>query len=149
MSGSQTSLVLTVRLVYPFPCAVLSRSVVSDPLGPHGLQPARPLCPWGFSMQEYWIGLPSSPPGDLPDPRIKPKCRALQADSLPIEPPGKPNHPPSHHYYLPPTTLEILFINSSDVFSRASLFLHRDDFFLFFRNITHVSEAIYLNIPLY
>ena len=41
-------------------------------------------------MQEYWIGLPSSPPGDLPDPGIKPKCPALQADSLPIEPPGKP-----------------------------------------------------------
>ena len=22
----------------------------------------------GFSWQEYWSGLPSSPPGDLPDP---------------------------------------------------------------------------------
>ena len=30
-------------------CAVLSRSVVSDSLLPHGLQPARLLCPWGFS----------------------------------------------------------------------------------------------------
>ena len=26
----------------------------------------------GFSRQEYWSGLPSPPPGDLPDPRIKP-----------------------------------------------------------------------------
>ena len=25
-----------------------------------------------FSKQEYWNGLPSPPPGDLPDPRIKP-----------------------------------------------------------------------------
>ena len=26
----------------------------------------------GFSKQEYWSGLTSSPPGDLPDPGIKP-----------------------------------------------------------------------------
>ena len=25
----------------------------------------------GFSRQEYWSGLPRSPPGDLPDPRIE------------------------------------------------------------------------------
>ena len=25
----------------------------------------------GFSMQEHWSGLPCSPPGDLPDPRIE------------------------------------------------------------------------------
>ena len=26
----------------------------------------------GFSMQEYWSGLPCPPTGDLPDPRIEP-----------------------------------------------------------------------------
>ena len=26
----------------------------------------------GFSRQEYWSGLPCSPPGDLPEPEIKP-----------------------------------------------------------------------------
>ena len=26
----------------------------------------------GFSRQEYWCGLPCSPPGDLPDPGIEP-----------------------------------------------------------------------------
>ena len=26
----------------------------------------------GFSRQEYWIGLPYSPPRDLPNPRIEP-----------------------------------------------------------------------------
>ena len=26
----------------------------------------------GFSRQEYWSGLPCSPPGGLPDPGIKP-----------------------------------------------------------------------------
>ena len=38
-------------------CAVLSRSVVSNSLRPHGLQPIRLLCPWRFSRQEYWIEL--------------------------------------------------------------------------------------------
>ena len=28
----------------------------------------------GFSRQEYWNGLPCSPPGDLPDPGIEPMC---------------------------------------------------------------------------
>ena len=27
---------------------------------------------YGFSRQEYWSGLPCPPPGDLPDPGIKP-----------------------------------------------------------------------------
>ena len=35
-----------------------------------------------------WIAIPS--PGDLPNPRIEPGSPALQADSLPSEPPGKP-----------------------------------------------------------
>ena len=38
-----------------------------------------------FSGQEYWSGLPFPPPGDLPDPGIKPVFPALptlQADSL-------------------------------------------------------------------
>ena len=42
-----------------------------------------------FSRQEYWSGWPCPPPGDLPDPRIKTKSPALQADSLPSEPPRK------------------------------------------------------------
>ena len=30
-----------------------------------------------FSRQEYWSGLPFLPPGDLPDPGIKPMFPAL------------------------------------------------------------------------
>jgi len=45
----------------------------------------------GFSRQEYWSGLPCPPPGDLPNPRVKPRSPALQADSLSDEPPGKPS----------------------------------------------------------
>jgi len=50
------------------------------------------LCPWGFSRQEYWSGLPCCPPGDLPNPGIKPRSSTFQADSLPTEPPGKPKN---------------------------------------------------------
>ena len=44
----------------------------------------------GSSRQEYWSGLPCPPPGDLPDPGIRPGSPALQVDSLLSEPPGKP-----------------------------------------------------------
>ena len=44
----------------------------------------------GFSKQEYWSGLPFPSPGDLPNPGIKPRSPALQADTLSSEPPGKP-----------------------------------------------------------
>ena len=55
----------------------------------------------GFSRQEYWSGLPFLSLGDLPDPGIKPRSPALQADALTSEPPGKPqkahgNHPFDH-----------------------------------------------------
>ena len=43
-----------------------------------------------FSRLEYWSGLPFPSPGDLPDPGIKLRSPALQADSLPPEPPGRP-----------------------------------------------------------
>ena len=39
----------------------------------------------GFSRQEYWSGLPFSPPGDLPNPGIKPESPSLQADYLLFE----------------------------------------------------------------
>ena len=42
----------------------------------------------GFSRQEYWSGWPCLPPGDLPNPGIKPRSPAVQVDSLPSEPPG-------------------------------------------------------------
>ena len=43
----------------------------------------------GFSRQENWSGLPFPSPGDLPDQGIEPRSPALQANSLPTEPPRK------------------------------------------------------------
>ena len=69
----------------------VSHSVMSNSLPPHGLQPARHLCPWNFPSKSYWSGLLFPPPGDRPYPRIEPRSPSLQADSSPSEPPGKPN----------------------------------------------------------
>ena len=41
----------------------------------------------GFSRQEYWVGLPFPSGGDLSHPEIEPSSPALEADSLPSEPP--------------------------------------------------------------
>ena len=71
--------------------AVLSLSVLSGSLRPHEPQPTRLLCPWGFSRQEYWSGLPCPTPEDLPNLGIEPRFPALQKDSLPSGSPGKPN----------------------------------------------------------
>ena len=45
-----------------------------------------------LSRPEYWSGYPFPSPGDLPNPGIKPRSPALQADSLPAEPQGKPKN---------------------------------------------------------
>ena len=69
-----------------------ARSVVSDSLQPHRLYPARLVCPWDFSSQEYESGLPC-PPAGVPDPEIKPTSSAspaLQTDSLPLSYQGSP-----------------------------------------------------------
>ena len=65
----------------------LSRSVVSNSAAPWTVACQAPLS-MEFSRQEYWVGLPCPPPGDLPNPGVEPGSPTLQADSLPSEPPG-------------------------------------------------------------
>ena len=43
----------------------------------------------GVSRQECWSKLPFPSPGDLPDPGIKARSPALQADALTSEPPDQ------------------------------------------------------------
>ena len=54
------------------------------------------MTPWTvqsmeFFRPEYWSGEPFPSPGHLPNPGTEPRSPALQADSLPAEPQGKPN----------------------------------------------------------
>ena len=46
-----------------------------------------PLC-LGFPRQKYWNGLPFPPPGNLPDPGMKPKSSALAGGFFTTKPPG-------------------------------------------------------------
>ena len=52
--------------------------------------PVHQIQSMAFSRPEYCSGLPFPSPGGLPNPGIKPRSLALQADSLPFEPPGTP-----------------------------------------------------------
>ena len=45
---------------------------------------------YGILQARILGGVPFPSEGDLPNPGIKPRSPALQADSLPSEPPGKP-----------------------------------------------------------
>ena len=68
-----------------------SRSVVSHSVSPWTIAHRAPPS-MEFSRQEYWSGLPFPSPGGLPDPGIEPRSPALQANTLPSEPPGKYPH---------------------------------------------------------
>ena len=61
-------------LCNPMDCGLPGSSV-------HGILQARIL---------EWVAVPFS--GDFPNPGIEPRSPALQADSLPAEPPGKPKN---------------------------------------------------------
>ena len=55
----------------PLFLCMLSHSVMSTPLQPHGLYHLT-LLSMEFSRRDYWNGLPFPPTGDLPDPGMKP-----------------------------------------------------------------------------
>ena len=52
--------------------SVLSHLVVFDSWWLNGLVAHQVPLPMGFSRQEYWIGLPCPPQGDLSNPGIEP-----------------------------------------------------------------------------
>ena len=70
-------------LLVPLLLWLLSRSVMSDSLRPHGLC-SQALLSMGFNKQEDRSGLPFPPPGDLSNPGVETKSPSLQADSLPL-----------------------------------------------------------------
>ena len=60
---------------------------MSDSLSPQGL-----CSPWNSPGQNTGVDSLSLTPGDLLNLRVKPRCPALQANSLPAEPQGKPKN---------------------------------------------------------
>ena len=74
----------------PSSCAVLTDSIMSDSATPW-TEPTRLFCSGDSpGKNTEGSGLPCPSPGDLSNPGIKPRSPALQADSLPGEPQGKP-----------------------------------------------------------
>ena len=81
---------LCFPLSFIFKCYyVLSHSVMFDCLQPHGLRPARLLCPWNFSGKNTGMGCHFLFQGIFPTQGSNLYLRLLhwQADSLPQVPP--------------------------------------------------------------
>ena len=53
-----------------------------------------------FSRQEYWSGLQSPSPGDLPNPVIEPGSPALAGEFFTTEPSGEPIGHMGHSHLL-------------------------------------------------
>ena len=102
----------------------------------HGLELSRLCCSWGFSRQEYWSGLPCPPPGDLPNPGIEPRSLALQEDSLPSEPPGKPAMNIGLHISFHISRIFLNFILGC--ISRSGIFWSYDSFLFSFLRKIHI-----------
>ena len=64
---------------------------MSDSLRSYGLWTAKLQDPWTSQGKNSGVDNHSLLQGDLPDPGIEPGSPALQADSLPSEPPRKPS----------------------------------------------------------
>ena len=68
-------------------------------------QPCLFVTPWTIQSMEFfrtecWSGQPFPSPGNLPNPRIEPRFPALQADSIPAEPQGKPKYGDRGEIYI-------------------------------------------------
>ena len=74
----------------PLKVKSVSHSVTSDSFVTPWIVTRQAPLSMGFLRQEYWSGLWFSSPEDFPNPGIKPRSPALQADSLLSEPPGEP-----------------------------------------------------------
>ena len=99
-SAGDTAQLLVRHLCVRVRVCVHMCSVMSNYLRPHGLYPARLLCPWDFPGKNTGVGcrflLQDISPTQGSNPRLL--CHLhWQADSFPLGPPGKPpalNHPP-------------------------------------------------------
>ena len=92
---------------------------------PMKCEPNRVLWHWGFSRQEYQSGLLCPSPGDLPNPRMKPRSLGCQAVSLIAEWPAKPLNTEVGSLSL----LQGIFLTQEQILDFIKLFfrIYRDD----------------------
>ena len=76
--------------VLPLWGKLFSRSVLSDSLWPHGLQPTRLLCSWDSPGKSTGAGCHFLLRGIFPTQVIEAVSRALKTDSLPLSRQGRP-----------------------------------------------------------
>ena len=74
-------------MFYDVKVKLLSYSVLSNSLKPHGLQPARLLCPWDSPGKSNGVGCHSLLQGIFLTQESNPGIPHCRADSLPSEPP--------------------------------------------------------------
>ena len=75
------------------PLCVFNHSVMSDSLWTPWTVACQVPLSMGFPREEYWSGLPSPPPGDLPNPGLKLMSSVsleLASGFFTTKPPGKP-----------------------------------------------------------
>ena len=90
----------------------------------------------GFSRQEYWSGLLFPSPGDLLDPRIKPKFAALAGNQLPVSHLGSPNC----------AAIEMLsYFRENNGFWYLMLFLTENLSIIYFAYVTFLMISMYIS----
>ena len=98
-----------------------------------------------FSRQEYWSGLPFSPPGNLPDPGIKPTMPvdpALEADFLPLSHWGNYSKVNQLYIYIDPLFFRFLsHIGEYTVPSRVSCAMQQ----VLISYLLYVQQSVYVN----
>ena len=100
--------------------------------------------------------LPCPPPGDLPNPGIEPRFPALQADSLPSEPPRKPVLKANPSLFLSVSAFpSIVFYTWQSLHILNMLSLKENHFLqilsplLIFVTLTHFSFSLRPSLPLF
>ena len=79
---------------------VCVHSVVSDSLWPHGLRPARLLCPWNFPGKNTGVGCHFLLQRIFPSQRSNLSLLHQQKDSLPLSHMGSPIAPMKRFYFV-------------------------------------------------
>ena len=93
----------SIQIILGNQCVCVSHSVMSESLRPHGLQPARLLCPWDFPGKNTGVGCHSFLQGIFPTQELNLHLLHWQSSSLSSEPLG--NQGAGHSFF--PSLLDL------------------------------------------